>query len=79
MLHCLGFAVMVIAAFLIAILGLYLLLRTGFSVNGHPMRYDPAGAQEVAKSKSWYIEGVAPAGGVAPVGVPISCSFVEFD
>ena len=79
MLHCLGFAVMVIAAFLIGILGLYLLLRTGFSLNGHPMRYDPAGAQEVAKSKSWYIEGVAPAGGVAPVGVGISCSFVEFD
>ena len=48
-------------------------LLTGYSVNGLPMRFDPAGAQGSSKGKSWYIEGKAAA------GVPISCSFVEFD
>jgi len=37
------------------------------------MRFDPASAQGSSKGKSWYIEGKAAA------GVPISCSFVEFD
>jgi len=31
------------------------------------------GADPAGNSKSWYIEGVSAA------GVPISCSFVEFD
>jgi hypothetical protein len=37
------------------------------------MRFNPTGVDGVAKSKSWQIEGIAAA------GVPISCSFVEFD
>ena len=48
-------------------------LLTGYSVNGRPMRFDPASAQGSSKAKSWYIEGKT-----AP-GVSISCSFVEFD
>ena len=37
------------------------------------MRFDPGSAEPAGNSKSWYIEGVSAA------GVPISCSFVEFD
>ena len=73
MLHCLGIAFILAAVILIAIGGLYLLLRSGFSLNGKPMRFDPAGTEPLGNSKSWYIEGVSAA------GVPISCSFVEFD
>src|SRR5258708_13246801 len=67
MLHCIAFA------FLVVVLGIYLLLRTGFSLNGKPMRFDPSSGDGSSKTKSWYIEGVSAA------GVPISCSFVEFD
>lgn len=73
MLHCLGIVFIVVAVILIAIGLLYLLLRTGFSLNGKPMRFDPGGADAPGNSKGWYIEGVSAA------GVPISCSFVEFD
>jgi hypothetical protein len=73
MLYCLGIVVVAVVVIVIAIGGLYLLLRSGFSLNGKPMRFDPGGAEPPGKSKSWYIEGVS-AG-----GVPISCSFVEFD
>jgi len=73
MLPCLGTVFIVVVVILIATAGLYLLLRTGFSLNGKPMRFDPTGATGAAKSKSWQIEGIAAA------GVPISCSFVEFD
>jgi hypothetical protein len=62
----------VAAAILIAIGVFYLLLRIGFTLNGKPMRFDPGGAEPAGNSKSWYIEGVSAA------GVPISCSFVEF-
>ncbi|MBV8174143.1 MAG: hypothetical protein JO151_06210, partial [Verrucomicrobia bacterium] len=55
MLHGIIFFVAVI---LIAI-GLYLLLRTGFSLNGKPMRFDPTGENGAVKSKSWQIEGIA--------------------
>jgi len=44
MLHCLGIVFIVVAVILIAIGLLYLLLRTGFSLNGKPMRFDPGGA-----------------------------------
>ncbi len=73
MLHYLGIAFVVDAVILVAIGGLYLLLRIGFSLNGKPMRFNPAGAEPAGNSKSLYIEGVSAA------GVPISCSFVEFD
>jgi len=69
MLHCLGIVFIVVAVILIAIGLLYLLLRTGFSLNGNPMRFDPGGAEAPGNSKGWYIEGVSAA------GVPISCSF----
>lgn len=68
-----GNVFIIVAVILIAVGGLYLLLRMGFSLNGHPMRFDPGGAKPTGNSKSWYIEGVSAA------GVPISCSFVEFD
>jgi len=55
---------------LLAIAAIY--IATGSSVNGQPMRFDPA-AQGSSKTKSWHIEGTA------AQGVPISCSFVEFD
>jgi hypothetical protein len=73
MLHCLAFAFLVVVVVLVALFGIYLLLRTGFSLNGKPMRFDPASGDGSSKTKSWYIEGVSAA------GVPISCSFVEFD
>jgi hypothetical protein len=73
MLHCLALAFLFLAAVLIAFLGIYLVLRTGFSPNGKPMRFDPASETGSTKTKSWYIEGVSAA------GVPISCSFLEFD
>src|SRR5260221_10147656 len=73
MLHCIAFAFLVVAVVLVALLGIYLLLRTGFSLNGKPMRFDPASGDGSSKTKSWYIQGVSAA------GVPISCSFVEFD
>jgi len=73
MLPCLGIVLIVVAAILVAIGGLYLLLRIGLSLNGKPMRLDPGGADPAGNSKSWYIEGVSAA------GVPISCSLVEFD
>jgi hypothetical protein len=41
----------------------------GFSVNGKPMRFDPASHEP---ARSWYIEGDGEP-------VPLSCSFVEFD
>jgi hypothetical protein len=72
MLHCLAFAFLVVVVVLVALLGIYLLLRTGFSLNGKPMRFDPSSGDGTSKTKSWYIEGVSAA------GVPISCSFVEF-
>ena len=72
MLHCLGIVFIVVAVILIAIGLLYLLLRTGFSLNGKPMRFDPGGA-DAPGNRRLYIEGVSAA------GVPISCSFVEFD
>jgi hypothetical protein len=46
---------------------------TGFSVNGKPMRFDPRSNEP---AKSWYIEGNANPDGER---VPLSCSFVEFD
>ena len=67
-----GNVFIIVAVILIAVGGLYLLLRIGFSLNGHPMRFDPGGTKPTGNSKSWYIEGVSAA------GVPISCSFVEF-
>ena len=70
MLHSLAFGFLII---FIAVLGTYLLLRTGFSLNGKPMRFDPGSDAGSTKTTSWYIEGVSAA------GVPISCSFVEFD
>ena len=73
MLHFLAIAFLLTVVVLIALLCIYLLLRTGFSVNGFPMRFDPAKGDGSSKTKSWYIEGVSAA------GVPISCSFVEFD
>ena len=72
MLHSLGIVFIVAALILIAIGLLYLLLRTGFSLNGKPMRFDPGSPAPPGNNKSWYIEGVSAA------GVPISCSFVEF-
>jgi hypothetical protein len=68
MLHCLGIVFIVVAVILIAIGLLYLLLRTGFSLNGKPMRFDPGGA-DAPGNRRLYIEGVSAA------GVPISCSF----
>jgi hypothetical protein len=65
--------IFILAVTVIAIGGLYLLLRSGFSLNGKPMRFDPGGAEPPGNNKSWYIEGVS-AG-----GVPISCSFVKFE
>ena len=58
MLHWLGLVTIVAAVILIA-LGGYLLLRTGFSLNGKPMRFDPGGTQAPGNNKSWYIEGVS--------------------
>ena len=69
MLHCLAFGFLFVVAVLIAFLGIYLLLRRGFSPNGNPMRFDPASETGSTKTKSWYIEGVSAA------GVPISCSW----
>ena len=66
-------ALLIVIVILIAVLGIYLFLRSGFSLNGKPMRFDPGGSDGSSKTKSWYIEGVSAA------GVPISCSFVEFD
>ena len=62
--------VLLIVIFPIAV---YLVLRIGFSFNGRPMRFDPKSPEGASKAKSWYIDGIAAA------GVPISCSFVEFD
>jgi len=62
MLPCVGFVFIVAAVILIAIVGLYLLLRIGFSLNGKPMRFDPGGAEPAGNSKSWHIEGVSAAG-----------------
>src|SRR6201993_3856239 len=73
MLHCLGIVFIVSAVIAIAIGLLYLLLRISSSPNGKSMRFDSGGAEPAGKRKSWYIEGVSAA------GVPISCSFVEFD
>jgi hypothetical protein len=73
MLHCLACGLIIIVVILAAGSGGYLLLRTGFSLNGKPMRFDPGGTEAPGNNKSWYIEGVSAA------GVPISCSFVEFD
>ena len=67
MLHCLAIVFIVAAVILVAIGLLYLLLRTGFSLNGKPMRFDPGGTEAPGNNKSWYIEGVSAA------GVPISC------
>src|SRR5258708_20100518 len=72
MLHCIAFAFLVVAVVLVALLGIYLLLRTGFSLNGKPMRFDPSSGDGSSKTKSWYIEGVS-----SP-GVPISCPFLKF-
>jgi hypothetical protein len=65
--------IFIVAIVIIAFGGIYLFLWSGRSINGHPMRFDPAGVGKTNKTKSWLIEGTAAA------GVPISCSFVEFD
>src|SRR6266850_396454 len=54
--------------------GIVLVLLTGCSVNGRPMRFDPNSAGGTSpKAKSWYVEGKA------VNSSPFSCSFVEFD
>jgi hypothetical protein len=64
----------ILASLVIASIAIVVIFSlTGFSVSGLPMRFDPASAQGSSKGKSWYIEGMAAA------GVPISCSFIEFD
>src|SRR5687767_13446248 len=47
----------------------------GCSVNGRPMRAHPQNSPGVtlAKGESWFIEGKT------STGIPVSCSFVEFD
>jgi hypothetical protein len=60
----------IIVLIVLALAAIYLI--TGFSVNGQPMRFDPAG-QGSSQAKSWYIKGAA------AQDLPISCSFVEFD
>ena len=59
MLHCLACGLTFIVVILVVWLGGYRLLRTGFSLNGKPMRFDPGGAEAPGNSKSWYIEGVS--------------------
>jgi pimeloyl-ACP methyl ester carboxylesterase len=65
------YALIVLTIVLVATAAIFLL--TGFSVNGHPMRFDPTSSEGLSKASSWYIEGQA------VEGVPVSCSFVEFD
>lgn len=50
-------------------------MLSGCSVNGRPMRFNPGGGATgaAAKANSWFIEGKT------TNGVPVSCSFVEFD
>jgi hypothetical protein len=63
----------ILALIVLAIPIAVVLFCRGFSVNGKPMRFDPASHEP---AQSWYIEG-----NVAHDGepVPLSCSFVEFD
>ena len=61
---------MVITLSWLACAAIVIVLLTGCSVNGKPMRFNP---QTSSKSRSWYIEGKA------TNGSPFSCSFVEFD
>jgi hypothetical protein len=63
-------------AFAIVLFTLVLVVALpGCSVNGRPMRAHPQKSPGVAlaKAQSWFIEGKT------PNGIPISCSFVEFD
>jgi hypothetical protein len=54
---------------------LAIFLLPGCSVNGRPMRFNPASSsiETISPARSWFIEGQT------TNGAPISCSFVEFD